>query len=168
MKQIYPASITGKGFAAGGSVLDHKFGDSPPFTLGVEEEYMLLDPQTFDLVQHVDTVLTAVENGEFTERIGPELMQSVVEISTPVCRTAGDVDAELRRLRSYVTEIARGQDLRVGSAGTTRSASSSASASPRAIATETSSTSCNTSRVASSSSAFTSTWRWTTRRRPSM
>ena len=118
MKQIYPASITGKGFAAGGSVLDHKFGDSPPFTLGVEEEYMLLDPQSFDLVQHVDTVLTAVENGEFTERIGPELMQSVVEISTPVCRTAGDVDAELRRLRSYVTEIARGQDLRVGSAGT--------------------------------------------------
>jgi glutamate---cysteine ligase / carboxylate-amine ligase len=118
VKQIYPASITGKGFAAGGSVLDHKFGDSPPFTLGIEEEYMLLDPQSFDLVQHVDTVLTAVENGEFTERIGPELMQSVVEISTPVCRTAGDVDAELRRLRSYVTEIARGQDLRVGSAGT--------------------------------------------------
>src|ERR671923_822036 len=117
MKQIYPASITGKGFAAGGSVLDHKFGDSPPFTLGVEEEYMLLDPETFDLVQHVDTVLTAVQNGEFTERIGPELMQSVVEISTPVCRTAGDIEAELRRLRSYVTEIARSQDLRVGSAG---------------------------------------------------
>jgi carboxylate-amine ligase len=118
MKQIYPASITGKGFAAGGSVLDHKFGDSPQFTLGVEEEYMLLDPVSFDLVQHVDTVLTAVQDGEFTERIGPELMQSVVEISTPVCRTAGDVDSELRRLRSYVTEIARSQDLRVGSAGT--------------------------------------------------
>jgi carboxylate-amine ligase len=118
MKQIYPASITGKGFAEGGSVLEHKFGDSPPFTLGVEEEYMLLDPESFDLVQHVDTVLTAVENGEFTERIGPELMQSVVEISTPVCRTAGDVESELRRLRSYVTEIARAQGLRVGSAGT--------------------------------------------------
>jgi glutamate---cysteine ligase / carboxylate-amine ligase len=118
MKQIYPASITGKGFAAGGSVLEHKFGDSPPFTLGVEEEYMLLDPQTFDLVQHVDTVLTAVESGEFTERIGPELMQSVVEISTPVCSTAGDVESELRRLRGYVTEVARDQDLRVGSAGT--------------------------------------------------
>jgi len=118
MKQIYPASITGKGFAAGGSVLDHKFGESPPFTLGVEEEYMLLDPESFDLVQHVDTVLTAVQEGEFTERIGPELMQSVLEISTPVCRTAGDVESELRRLRSYVTETARSQDLRVGSAGT--------------------------------------------------
>jgi carboxylate-amine ligase len=118
MKQIYPASITGKGFAAGGSVLDHRFGESPPFTLGVEEEYMLLDPESFDLVQHVDTVLTAVQEGEFTERIGPELMQSVLEISTPVCRTAGDVESELRRLRSYVTETARSQDLRVGSAGT--------------------------------------------------
>jgi glutamate---cysteine ligase / carboxylate-amine ligase len=118
MKQIYPASITGKGFAQGGSVLDHKFGESPPFTLGVEEEYMLLDPGSFDLVQHVDTVLTAVQDGEFTERIGPELMQSVVEISTPVCRTAGDIDSELRRLRSYVTEIASSKDLRLGSAGT--------------------------------------------------
>jgi carboxylate-amine ligase len=118
VKQIYPASITGKGFAAGGSVLDHKFGESPPFTLGVEEEYMLLDPTSFDLVQHVDTVLTAMQEGEFTERVGPELMQSVLEISTPVCRTAGDVESELRRLRSYVTDTARSQDLRVGSAGT--------------------------------------------------
>jgi glutamate---cysteine ligase / carboxylate-amine ligase len=118
MKQIYPASITGKGFAAGGSVLEHKFGESAPFTLGVEEEYMLLDPVSFDLVQHVDTVLTAMQDGEFIERVGPELMQSVLEISTPVCRTAADVDSELRRLRSYVTDTARGQDLRVGSAGT--------------------------------------------------
>src|SRR5918994_856019 len=118
MKQIYPASITGKGFAAGGSVLDHKFGATDPFTLGVEEEYMLLDPTTFDLVQHIDTVLTAVSEGEFVERIGPELMQSVLEISTPVCHTAADVDTELRRLRGYVTDIAREQDLRVGSSGT--------------------------------------------------
>jgi len=118
MKQIYPASITGKGFAAGGSVLDHKFGATDPFTLGVEEEYMLLDPETFDLVQHVDIVLTAVQGGEFVERIGPELMQSVLEISTPVCHTAADVDTELRKLRTYVTDIARDQGLRVGSAGT--------------------------------------------------
>jgi glutamate---cysteine ligase / carboxylate-amine ligase len=118
MKQIYPASITGKGFAAGGSVLDHKFGGTSPFTLGVEEEYMLLDPETFDLVQHVDTVLGAVQNGEFTQRIGPELMQSVLEISTPVCETPAEVDRELRKLRGYVTDLARGQGLRVGSAGT--------------------------------------------------
>ena len=57
MKQIYPQSITGKGAVEGGSVLDHTFGESDPYTLGVEEEYMLLDGETFDLVQHIDTVL---------------------------------------------------------------------------------------------------------------
>ena len=118
MKQIYPASITGKGFAQGGSVLDHKFGESPPFTLGVEEEYMLLDPGSFDLVQHVDTVLSAAQNGELTDRIGPELMQSVVEISTPVCKGVAEVDAELRKLRGLVSGIAGERSMRVGSAGT--------------------------------------------------
>ena len=118
MKQIYPATITGKGFAEGGSVLDHRFGSSEPFTLGVEEEYMLLDPETFDLVQHVDTVLTAAQDGEFDDRIGPELMQSVLEISTPVCKTTADVDRELRRLRAHVMQAAATHNLRVGSAGT--------------------------------------------------
>ncbi len=116
--QLYPASITGESFAAGGSVLEHKFGQSDPFTLGVEEEYMLLDPETFDLVQHIDTVLSAIREEEFQARIAPELMQSVLEISTPVCHNASDVDAELRKLRAYVTELGRRQGLRVGSAGT--------------------------------------------------
>ena len=68
-------------------MLDHTFGKSEPYTLGVEEEYMLLDPETFDLVQHIDTVLDAVAGHEFEARINPELMQSVIEITTPVCRT---------------------------------------------------------------------------------
>src|SRR6266540_633184 len=103
MKQVVPASISGKGsgFAAGGSVLDHRFGQSDPYTLGVEEEYMLLDAETFDLVQHVETVLAAVSE-EREQRIHAELMQSVLEISTPVCRTVADVE----------------RGLRVGSAGT--------------------------------------------------
>ena len=118
MKELYPPSITGGGFAAGGSVLEHKYGQGDPYTLGVEEEYMLLDPETFDLVQHIDTVLSRVHEEEFVARIAPELMQSVLEISTPVCHTASDVDGELRKLRSYVTELGRQEGLRVGSAGT--------------------------------------------------
>jgi len=118
VKQIYPASITGKGFASGGSVLDHSFGKSDPFTLGVEEEYMLLDPETFDLVQHVDTVLAAMAGHEFEAHVNPELMQSVLEVATPVCRTPSDVERALRQLRTYVTGIAQEQGLRVGSAGT--------------------------------------------------
>ena len=117
-KQIYPATITGDGFAAGGSVLEHRFGSSDPYTLGVEEEYMLLDGETFDLVQHIDTVLAAIAGHELETQIKPELMQSVLEISTPVCRTAGDVEGELRQLRAYVGSIARERGLRVASAGT--------------------------------------------------
>jgi carboxylate-amine ligase len=118
--QLFPPSITGKGsrFPPGGSVLDHAFGASEPFTLGVEEEYMLLDGETFDLVQHIDTVLAAVEGHELEPRINAELMQSVLEIATPVCHTAADVRTQLRRLRGYVGEIAREHGLRVGSAGT--------------------------------------------------
>jgi carboxylate-amine ligase len=118
VKQIYPASITGKSFAAGGSVLDHAFGKSDPYTLGVEEEYMLLDGETFDLVQHVDTVLAATSGHELESRINPELMQSVLEIATPVCHTAADVEAELRKLRGFVCDLARERGMRVGSAGT--------------------------------------------------
>ena len=117
VKQIYPASITGKSFAAGGSVLDHKFGQSEPYTLGVEEEYMLLDPETFDLVQHIDTVLEAMAGDEFEAHVNPELMQSVLEVATPVCRTPADVERTLRQLRAYVTGIAHEKGLRVGSAG---------------------------------------------------
>jgi carboxylate-amine ligase len=120
MKQIYPESITGKGssFAEGGSVLDHTFGQSDAYTLGVEEEYMLLDSETFDLVQHIDTVLAAVQGHELEPRINAELMQSVLEIATPVCHTPADVHAQLVQLRAYVSGIAREQGLRVGSAGT--------------------------------------------------
>jgi carboxylate-amine ligase len=118
MKQIYPTSITGKGAVAGGSVLDHAFGRSDPYTLGVEEEYMLLNGETFDLVQHIDTVLRAMSGHELEPRINAELMQSVLEIATPVCHTPADVQRELLKLRAYVTEVGRGQGLRVGSAGT--------------------------------------------------
>ena len=119
MKQIYPASITGKGFAAGGSVLDHAFGKSDPYTLGVEEEYQLLDPETWDLVQHIDSVLAAVE-ADHEGRLHAELMQSVLEVTTPVCRTAGDVMNSLAQLRAYVAELARSEGCRFGSAGTHR------------------------------------------------
>jgi carboxylate-amine ligase len=119
-KQAYPPSITGKGsrFPAGGSVLDHAYGKSDPFTLGVEEEYMLLDGETFDLVQHIDTVLADVSGHELEPRINAELMQSVLEVATPVCHTPADVEVQLRALRGYVTQIASARGMRVGSAGT--------------------------------------------------
>ena len=79
---------------------------------------MLLDGETFDLVQHIDTVLAAVAGHELEPRINPELMQSVLEVATPVCHTPAEVADQLRRIRGYVIDVAREQGLRVGSAGT--------------------------------------------------
>ena len=63
-------------------------------------------------------MLAAVTGHELEARINAELMQSVLEIATPVCRNAGDVMRWLTKLRGYVTEIAHEQGTRVGSAGT--------------------------------------------------
>jgi carboxylate-amine ligase len=117
-EQIFPPTIMSSSFAEGGSVLDHNFGAGDPYTLGVEEEYMLLDGETLDLVQHIEAVLAATEGHELEPQVNAELMQSVLEIATPVCRSPAEVDAELRKLRAYVTGIASERAMRVGSAGT--------------------------------------------------
>jgi glutamate---cysteine ligase / carboxylate-amine ligase len=116
--QMLPPSVTGKGAFYAGSVLEHRFGKSDPYTLGVEEEYMLLDARSFDLVQHIDTVLAAVQGHPLESQVNAELMQSVLEIATPVCRTAGDVHRELTNLRELVSGVARENGMRLGSAGT--------------------------------------------------
>jgi carboxylate-amine ligase len=116
--QLLPPTVTGKGTFYAGSVLDHRFGESDPYTVGVEEEYMLVDGTSFDLVQHIDTVLAAVKGHELESQVNAELMQSVLEIATPVCHSPGDVLRELLKLRGYVAGIARDNGLRVGSAGT--------------------------------------------------
>ena len=152
MKQIYPASITGKGsrFAEGGSVLDHAFGKSDAYTLGVEEEYMLLDAETFDLVQHIDTVLAAVSGHELEPRINPELMQSVLEVDDARLPHAGRRRRAAARAARLTSATSRASAA-CGSAprARIRSRSSSGSASRRRTATARWSTGCSTSRAAS-------------------
>ena len=95
--QIFPPSITGKGgrYAEGGSVLDHAFGKSDPYTLGVEEEYMLLDEDTFDLVQHVDTVLAAVSGHELETQINAEDWEGVGRAHAEIFRDVRPVSSML-------------------------------------------------------------------------
>ena len=100
------------------SVLEHHFGSTAQFTIGVEEELMLLDSDTLDLGQHVEAVLADLRKGDARDLVGVELMQSEIEIGTPVCSTPGEAGAELRRLRGHVIGAARRRGLRVGSAGT--------------------------------------------------
>ncbi|HJU36609.1 MAG TPA: YbdK family carboxylate-amine ligase [Gaiellaceae bacterium] len=90
-----------------------RFGSAPPWSLGVEEELMLVDAETH---------LPARDGfsrvfGEATERIKPELFESFVEITTPVVETAEEVEAELRSLRSEVAERAAEHGLAVLATG---------------------------------------------------
>ena len=99
-------------------VRDHRFGSGRPYTVGVEEEYMLLDPASLDLVPRVERILAAERHGDFAELVSAELFESLVEFHTPVCSTIADVAAALRRLRAHAVEVAGREALLIGSAGT--------------------------------------------------
>ena len=108
---------TGKG-AARSSVLDHRFGSGPPLTVGIEEEYMLLEPGGFDLVSGVEELLAETAETEMADRLKPELMQCVLESGTCVCEDVPEAAADLRLIRQYVASHARSHNMRLGAAGT--------------------------------------------------
>lgn len=78
---------------------------------------MLLDPETFELVPRIGEVLDAAAGEEEVE-VKVELMQSVLELATPPCQTAGDVSASLQRLRAAAAALTSAAGCRFASAGT--------------------------------------------------
>jgi glutamate---cysteine ligase / carboxylate-amine ligase len=107
-----------KGTSAQASVLDHRFGAGPPLTVGVEEEYMLLDGDSFELVSRVEQLLEEAAGSEFADRLKPELMQCVLESGTVVCENMEEASNDLRRMRAWVAGRARASGMRLGAAGT--------------------------------------------------
>src|SRR5262245_28808849 len=96
--------------------MDHQF-NGPPFTIGVEEELMLLDPDGLGLAQEIERVLAAVPE-DLSEQVKPELLQAVLEIATKPCASVGDAAEELRSLRRTVAGIAEDLGLLLGASGT--------------------------------------------------
>src|SRR5690242_5503106 len=90
-----------------------RFGAAQPWSLGVEEELMLVDAETLEPARDGYSRVF----GEATERIKPELFESFVEITTPVVLTADEVESELRALRSEVGERAAEHGLAVLATG---------------------------------------------------
>jgi carboxylate-amine ligase len=90
---------------------------TPTFTIGIEEEYQIIDPQTRELKSYITELLEA---GKITlrEQVKAELHQSIVEVGTKVCSTADEARAELVRLRSGVMELASRNGLKIAAAGT--------------------------------------------------
>jgi carboxylate-amine ligase len=95
--------------------MEHKFqARGAPFTIGVEEELMILDADSLELVNAIESMLEPAPVGE----IKPELMESVLEVSTDPCKNTGEAGDQLRALRAQVREIAARKNMTIGSAGT--------------------------------------------------
>ncbi len=88
----------------------------PSLTLGIEEEYQIIDPETRELRSYITEILSGDQM--IMGEVKPELHQSMVEIGTRVCRTPADARAELVRLRGAVMQLAGRNGLAIAAAGT--------------------------------------------------
>jgi carboxylate-amine ligase len=87
----------------------------PSLTIGIEEEYQIIDPVSRELRSYITEILK--EDSLVLGEVKPELHQSMVEVGTKVCRTPAEVRAELRRLRRLVMDLAAKNGLKVVAAG---------------------------------------------------
>ncbi|MCX8050839.1 MAG: carboxylate-amine ligase [Chlorobi bacterium] len=92
--------------------------DPPSLTVGIEEEYMVLDPQTFDLRSHIDMELISKGRTVLHEHVKPEMHGSMLEIGTGVCRNIQEAHFELVKIRSIIAHIAKQNGLLIGAAST--------------------------------------------------
>jgi carboxylate-amine ligase len=88
----------------------------PSLTIGVEEEYQIIDPSTRELQSYITQILE--DDHLVIGQVKPELHQSIVEVGTTVCHTPQDVRAQLLSLRRSVMELAARKGLRIAAAGT--------------------------------------------------
>ncbi|MBD0325970.1 MAG: carboxylate-amine ligase, partial [Pyrinomonadaceae bacterium] len=87
------------------------------FTIGVEEEYQIIDARTRELRSRQEHILPEAQE-RVGEHVTPELYLSQIEIGTPVCKTLADVRAEIVRLRGEVIAAAEKAGNRIAAAGT--------------------------------------------------
>jgi glutamate---cysteine ligase / carboxylate-amine ligase len=90
----------------------------PSFTIGIEEEYQTIDPETRDLRSHIDVEI--IEKGKtlLKEAVKPEMHQSVIEVGTGVCKDIQQARTEIVGLRRDMIALAKSSGLRLGAAGT--------------------------------------------------
>jgi len=87
------------------------------YTLGIEEEFAIVDPKTRELRSHIQEIL---EGGKVTlkEQVKPEMHQSVVELGTEICGSITDARTHVIDLRSKLAALAGQSGLRIASVGT--------------------------------------------------
>src|SRR5918998_20803 len=93
--------------------MEHAFA-GPAYTIGIEEELMVLDAASLDLASGAEHLVEELDAGA----IKHELHECVVEISTQPCADVREAEAQLRALRTRVRERATAHDLTIASSGT--------------------------------------------------
>src|ERR687890_1800237 len=96
--------------------MEHRF-TGPSYTLGIEEELMIVDAETLELVNGIETMLESIPPDTEGD-VKPELMESVLEISTTPCKDTREAGDQLRELRRKVQATANEKGLAIASAGT--------------------------------------------------
>lgn len=89
---------------------------APSLTLGIEEEYQIIDPESRELKSYITEILSG--DSMILDEVKPELHQSMVEIGSRVCRTPQELRNELVRLRGMVMDLAGKNGLVIAAAGT--------------------------------------------------
>ncbi|HSE82042.1 MAG TPA: YbdK family carboxylate-amine ligase [Gaiellaceae bacterium] len=92
-------------------MVPHRFGESSPFSVGIEEELFVLDAETLEPASVPDDVLDG-------ERFKPELLMTMLELNTPVCADVGRAVEELASLRLEARRRLRQHGLELAAAGT--------------------------------------------------
>lgn len=90
----------------------------PSFTLGIEEEFQTVDPETRDLRSHIHAEIISKSKKQLQERVKPEMHQSVVEVGTGICKNIKEAKAEVFELRRHMVSLALDNGLRLAAAGT--------------------------------------------------
>jgi len=90
---------------------------SKQFTLGIEEEFQIVDPQTRELRSHVSEIL-AEGKTLLGEQVKPEMIQSMIEVGTGICNDIKAARVDITNLRSILSGLVRKQGLEIVAAGT--------------------------------------------------
>ena len=90
----------------------------PKFTLGIEEEYQTIDPETRELRSHVHTEILAKGKVRTNDQVKPEMHQSVIEVGTPVCRDIKEAKQRVKELRREMISLAEEHGMKLAAAAT--------------------------------------------------
>src|SRR6266540_3888874 len=90
---------------------------APSFTLGIEEEFQVVDPESRELKSHIQELFAEGEK-RLKDEIKREMHDPVIEVGTPICQNVDHARREVARLRGEIIKLTKENGLRIAAAGT--------------------------------------------------